>query len=140
MAVRAYGTTLAFTPAGGSKVTVGKLSSIGALSPDSEAVDVTTLDSAGGYRESMQGLRDAGELEVSGFHNKSDAGQAALRAAYASGAAGTVEISFTDGCVVSFNAFVKSHALGSAEVDGAVGFAAVLRATGPVTVGEAGNG
>ena len=136
MATKAYGTMLSFTPAGGEKVAVGKLTSIGELAPDSEAVDVTTLDSAGGWRESMQGFRDAGELEITGFHVKGEAGQAALRAAYLSGAAGAVEIAFTDGSKACFNAWVKSHKLGSAAVDGAVGFGAVLRVTGPVTVQE----
>ena len=134
MATNAYGTILKFTPQGGSQVTVGKLTSIGELSPDSEVLDVTTLDSAGGWRESMQGYRDAGELQVTGFHVKNEAGQAALRAAYESGLPGGVVITFTDGCSVSFNAFVKSHTLGSAEVDGAIGFGAVLRVTGAVSV------
>ena len=134
MATQAYGTTLKFKPSGGAQVTVGRLTGIGEIAPDSESVDVTTLDSAGGWRESMQGLRDAGELEIRGFHLKTDAGQAALRAAYNSGASGQVEIAFTDGCTVSFTAFVKSCAIGSAEVDGAVGFRAVLRITGGVTV------
>ena len=136
MATRAYGTILSFTPAGGEKVAVGKLTSIGEITPDSEAIDVTTLDSAGGWRESMQGFRDAGELEITGYHVRNEAGQATLRAAYASGAAGAVEIAFADGCKATFNAWVKSHTLGAAEVDGAVGFGAVLRVTGPVTVQE----
>ena len=137
MATNAYGTTLKFTPSGGAQVTVGKLTSIGELSPDSETVDVTTLDSAGGWRESMQGYKDAGELEITGFHVKNEAGQTALRAAYASGLPGAVQIGFSDGCTVDFSAFVKSHSIGSAEVDGAVGFGAVLRITGPVTVTQA---
>ena len=140
MATNAFGTTLKFTPAGGSQVVVGKLTSIGEISPDSEAVDVTTLDSSGGWRESMQGYKDAGEVEIAGFHVKNEAGQAALRAAYASGQAGAVEIAFSDGCTVSFSAFVKSHTVGSAEVDGAIGFGAVLRVTGSVTfTAPAGN-
>ena len=134
MATRAYGTILSFTPAGGEKVAVGKLTSIGEITPDSEAIDVTTLDSAGGWRESMQGYKDAGELEISGFHVKNEAGQTALRAAYESGLPGAVQICFTDGCTVGFNAFVKRHTLGSAEVDGAIGFGAVLRVTGAVSV------
>lgn len=134
MATTAYGTTFSFTPSGGSKAAVGKLTAIGRLAPDSEALDVTTLDSAGGWREHMQGFRDAGELEVTGFHSKTDAGQAALRAAYQSGAAGACEIAFSDGCKVTFNAFVKGYSLGSAEVDGAIGFGATLRVTGAVTV------
>ena len=136
MATRAYGTTLKFTPSGGTQVTVGKLTRIGEIAPDSEFVDVTTLDSAGGWRESMQGFRDAGELELAGFHAGGDAGQAALRAAYLSGQAGAVVIQFSDGCTVSFKACVKSHSIGSAEVDGAIGFGAVLRITGGVTVQE----
>ena len=136
MATNAYGTTLKFTPAGGSQTLVGKLTGIGEIAPDSEAVDMTTLDSAGGWRESMQGYKDAGEVEISGFLTKGEAGQAALRAAYAGGQSGAVEIAFSDGCTVGFSAFVKQYRVGSAEVDGAVGFGAVLRVTGPVTFTE----
>lgn len=136
MAINAYGTTLKFTPAGGTECTVGRLTSIGEIAPDSEEIDVTTLDSEDGYRETMQGFKDAGELELTGYHSKDDDGQAALRAAYETGKAGNVVIAFSDGCTVSFKAYVKSHSIGSAEVDGAVGFGAVLRITGPVSVEE----
>ena len=84
MAIRAQGTTLKFTPKDKTQVTVGMLRSVGEMAPDSEEIDVTTLDSTGGYREYVQGLRDAGEVELTGFHG-SDAGQKALREAYASG-------------------------------------------------------
>lgn len=137
MATTAYGTTFYFKPSGGAKTAVGKLTGVGRIAPDSEAVDVTTLDSAGGWRESMQGFRDAGEVELTGFHDKGDAGQALLRAAYLSGQRGECEIAFSDGCKVSFGAFVKSCALGSAEVDGAIGFGAVLRVSGAVAVSAA---
>lgn len=137
---KALGTTLSFTPAGGAACQVGRLSSIGELSPDSEELDVTTLDSAGGCREYIQGFKDPGELEVSGFHDAGNAGQRALRAAYASGQAGSVEIAFPDGVKASFTAYVKQHTLGAAEVDGAVGFGAVFRITGPVAVSEAQGG
>ena len=136
MATNAKGTVLKFTPSGGVQKTVGRLTSIGEISPDSEEIDVTTLDSADGYRETMQGYRDAGELEITGYHDKNDEGQAALRAAYESGAAGSAVITFSDGCTVSFQAYVKSHTIGSAEVDGAIGFGAVLRITGAVEVDE----
>ena len=86
------GTTLKFTPEGGTQVTVGKLTSVGEIQPEAEEIDITTLDSEGGYREFMQGFRDSGEVEVEGFHEKGDAGQTALRAAYASGTAGAVEV------------------------------------------------
>lgn len=129
MATRAQGTVFRF-----NDTVVGKLSSVGEIAPASEAVDVTALDSTGGYREFLQGYRDSGEVEISGFHEKGDAGQTALRAAFDSGEAGSAQVEFPDGTLVSFRAFVKSCSLGAAEVDGAVGFGAVLRITGAVNV------
>ena len=131
MATKAHGTVLKF-----NQVPVGKLTEVGEIAPDSEQLDVTTLDSDGGYREYLQGFRDSGEVELSGFHQKGDAGQAALREAYESGEAGAVEVDFPDGTKVTFSAIVKSHTIGAAEVDGAVGFGAVLRITGGVSVTE----
>ena len=133
MAVQAQGTVFKFTPADGEQVVVGKLTSVGEIAPDSEEIDVTTLDSDG-YREYIQGFRDSGELELTGFHQKDDAGQSALREAYASGAPGTAQVCFPDGTSASFSAFVKGYSLGAAEVDGAVGFGAMLRITGGVEV------
>lgn len=133
MAIRGKGTTLKFTPAGGAQVTVGKLTKVGEIAPEAEEVDVTTLDSTGGYREYMQGWRDAGTIAVSGFFDSGDAGQTALRTAFASGAAGAFEVAFADGSKSTFSAFVKRFSVGSAEVDGAVGFSAQLRATGAIT-------
>lgn len=133
MAVSAYGTTLKFTPSGGTQTTVGRLTAIGEVKPDSEEIDVTTLDSAGGYREYAQGYRDAGALTVEGFHDRGDAGQAAIRAAYDAGSAGGVAIIFPDGAQATFSAYVKSYSLGAAKVDGAVGFSATFRITGKVT-------
>lgn len=129
MATRAQGTVFRF-----NDTAVGRLSSVGEIAPSSEEIDVTALDSAGGYREFLQGYRDSGEVELSGFHEKGDAGQAALRTAFDSGEAGTAQVEFPDGTVVTFRAFVKSCTLGAAEVDGAVGFGAVLRITGAVNV------
>ena len=131
------GTTLKFTPADGEAVTVGKLTSVGEIAPEAEEVDVTTLDSTGGYREYIQGFRDSGEVEISGYHDAGDAGQKAMRTAFASGETGAFEVAFPDGTAVKFGGFVKGHTIGSAEVDGAIGFGAVIRISGPVTVTEA---
>lgn len=129
MATRAQGTVFRF-----NDTVVGKLSGVGEIAPSAEEIDVTALDSAGGYREFLQGYRDSGTVEISGFHEKGDAGQAVLRAAFESGEAGSAQVEFPDGTVVTFRAFVKSCTLGAAEVDGAVGFGAVLRITGAVSV------
>ena len=64
-AVRALGTVLkvgATTP-----VTVAGLTSIGGLELSADSIDVTTLDSTGGYREFIAGFKDAGEVSVEGF-------------------------------------------------------------------------
>ena len=70
---RSQGTTLKFTPEGGEQLTVGRLTSVGEIAPEAEEVDVTTLESTGGYREYMQGFRDSGEVEISGYHDAADA-------------------------------------------------------------------
>ena len=103
MATGAMGTILKYNNA-----VVGKLTGVGEIAPESEELDVTTLDSAGGYREFIQGYRDSGTVELTGFHEKGNAGQAALRAAYDSGSVGSVEVSFPDGTEVSFRAFVNA--------------------------------
>lgn len=132
MPQKAMGTTLSCTH-NSQTVTIGKLRSISELKADSEPIDVTTLDSPGGYREYTQGLRDLGEMTLTGFHEADEAGQQKLRSLYASGDIAAFTVTFPDGTALAFSAFVKSHALGAAEVDGAVGFSAVLRLTGGVT-------
>ena len=132
MAQKANGTTVSFTQ-NGAPITVGRLRGIGEIRMDSEAIDVTTLE-GGGDRAYAQGLRDAGDITMEGYHDKDQAGQAALRALYASGDAVPFTIAFPDESAVAFTAFVKSVVLGAAQVDGVVGFSAVLRVTGGVTV------
>ena len=137
MAIRAQGTTLKFTPKDKTQVTVGMLRSVGEIAPDSEEIDVTTLDSTGGYREYIQGFRDSGEVALEGYHDAGDAGQKAVRSAFASGLKCEFEVDFPDGTKAEFSGFIKKHSIGSAEVDGAIGFGAVIRVSGPVTVTEA---
>ena len=131
MATKAQGTVFRF-----GQTVVGSLTSVGEIAPDSEMVDVTTLDSEGGYREYLQGFKDAGEVELEGFLEKDDAGQKALRDAYESGEAGAAQVDFPDGSCATFSAVVKGYSIGAAEVDGAVGFGATLRVTGGVTMSE----
>lgn len=133
MPQKAMGTTLSCAQ-NNQTVQIGRLRSISEIKADSEAVDVTTLDAAGGFRRYTQGLKDMGEVTLTGFHEKDEAGQQKLRALYESGEAATFTVAFPDGMKAAFSAFVKAHALGAAEVDGAVGFSAVLRLTGGVTI------
>ena len=129
MAIKSTGTTFSL-----NGVIVGKLSSISEISCDSSMIDVTTLDHTDGYRHYIQGAKDAGEVRLTGFHEKNQAGQSQLRALYESGEAASAVISFPDGMSASFPALVKSHALGAAQVDGAIGFVCVLKPTGKVEI------
>lgn len=131
--MRALGTSLSYLPTHDSAnavTAVGSLTSIGEIAPDSEELDATTLDSPGGYREFLQGFKDSGELPLSGFHNADSAGQATMRTLYASGALGYFWVTFPDQTVVAFKAYVKSHTVGAADVDGIVGYGCTLRISG----------
>ena len=133
MPQKAMGTTLSCTIDSTLK-RIGCLRSISEIKSDSDAIDVTTLDAADGYKTYLQGYKDAGEITVEGFFDKDDVGQTALRTLYNSGAAVPFTVAFPDASSASFSGFVKSYALGAAQVDGAVGFSAVLRLCGGVTV------
>ena len=126
---RALGTTITF-----NAKNIGGLTSIGEVTPDSEELDATTLNSTGGYREYLQGFKDSGECSLTGYLVPGDPGQVALRAGYASGDVDAVLITYPDNTTVGFNAYVKSYTMGAADVDGIVGFAASLRISGGVTV------
>lgn len=126
---RALGTTITF-----NAQTIGALTSIGEITPDSEELDATTLDSTGGYREFLQGFKDSGELTLSGYYDKADLGQQALITGYGTGDVDAVAITFPNSAGgATFNAYVKSFTLGAADVDGIVGFGATLRISGAVT-------
>ena len=126
---RALGTTITFNAA-----TIGSLTSIGEITPDSEELDATTLDSANGYREYLQGFKDSGEVTVSGYYDMADLGQQALITGYGTGEVDAVVIAFPNATGgASFSAYVKSFSLGAADVDGIVGFGATLRISGAVT-------
>lgn len=125
---RALGTTITF-----DSQEIGALTSIGEITPDSEELDATTLDSTGGYREFLQGFKDSGEVTLSGYYDKADVGQQALIDGYGTGQAKTVAIAFPNSTGgANFNAYVKSFTLGAADVDGIVGFGATLRISGAV--------
>lgn len=135
--VRGLGASISHLTAYDSVATptvIGALTSIGEISPDSEELDATCLDSASGYREFLQGFKDSGELTLTGYHDAENAGQTLCRTLYGTGASGYYWIEFSDGAQVIFTAYLKSYTAGSADVDGLVGFGATLRITGLVQI------
>jgi hypothetical protein len=123
--------TIAFAPAGGALVNVGKVMGIDGPRPARDALDITPLDAAQGCRVYAAGQLDGGEAVINGFHDRSDPGQAALRAAFATGAAGTARVTLGDGTSLLFPAIVRAYAVGT---DSAPVFRAVLRAAGAVVI------
>ena len=136
--MRALGTSITYAPAynslDGDTRVIGSLTSIGEISPDSEELDATCLDSSGGYREFLQGFKGSGELTLSGYLDPAKAGQAQMMTLYGSGAKGYFWVTFPDQATVAFNAYVKSFTVGAADVDGIVGFGATLRVSGLIQV------
>lgn len=66
---RGLGTTFEFEKSGAEEtnLVIGNLTSIGEVGADADEIDVTTLDSTGGYREYIPGFKDAGEIALSGY-------------------------------------------------------------------------
>lgn len=132
MAQRSVGTKLMFgaTP-------VAELSSIGGLELTAETIDSTSLDSDGGYRTFIAGFKDAGEVSLSGFYAPDDPGQAALYAAFNSGATTACKIVFPAemGFEWNFNAVVTAFST-SSELEEAISFESTLKVSGEPTLVE----
>ena len=136
--MRPAGTKLSYkTKEGGTKTTIGKLTSIGEISQTADEIDITTLDSTGAYREYLQGFKDAGTLDVTGLYAPGDASQQAFNTLYQSGETVGWEIEFPDKSTLTFDGFVSGVNYGPIEVDGVPGFGGTIRLTGPVAPGTA---
>lgn len=122
----AKGTTFKFGDAA-----VGSLSSIGGVSASADTIDVTALDNVNGYREFVAGLKDGGEVSLSGYFDYADAGQKALYAAFESGETEECEIVFPTAmdCKWTFSGVVTAIETG-AELEGAVSFSCTVKVSG----------
>lgn len=96
-------------------------------------IDVTTHDSAGGYRQFLGGLKDGGTVTLSGAYDISNTGQTYLRtAANQGGAPVAVVVTFSDDSTCTFNAVVKGYGT-SNPLDEDVTFSSSLKISGAVT-------
>jgi predicted secreted protein len=123
----------------GTKILVGAnsvadLTSIGGLELSADTLETTTLDS-GGWRTFMQGLKDAGEVSLSGYFNVGDSnGQMALYNAFNSGAQTPFTILFPFGASWAFNGIVTGISTG-AELEDSVSFEATIKVSGQPSLG-----
>lgn len=130
-AEKSLGTTLTKTKSGTESVdlVIADLVSIGEIGLESDEIDVTTLDSTGGYKEFIAGFKDAGEVSLEGIIKSEDAMETML----ALGEAQSLEewtIETASGSTWVFDGFVKSFKESEASVDGVRGFSASIRVSG----------
>lgn len=114
---------------------VADLTSIGGLEPSADTIETTTLDSTNGWRTFIQGLKDGGEVSLSGFLNVGDAnGQMAMYNAFNSGALLSYTILFPFGAAWNFSGIVTGISTG-AEVEDQVNFEATIKVSGQPSLG-----
>lgn len=131
MAVAAMGTKLKV----GSTGYVAELTDIGGLDISADTIETTNLDS-NGWRTYIGGVKDAGEVSLSGYLNLDDTdGQKALFDALNSGASTAFKIEFpiSLGAEWSFNGIVTKFTTSSAMED-SVTFEATIKVSGQPTL------
>jgi len=117
---------------------IGELTSIGGLELSADTIETTTL-SSDGWRTFIQGLKDAGEVSVSGYLDPTQ--HQGLYDDFESGTVGSYTIEFPPalGAKWSFSAIVTGYSTG-AELEDLVSFEATLKVSGKptLTVGTTG--
>jgi hypothetical protein len=132
MAKHAFGTRLKI----GANHIAG-LTSVSGIDLTADTIDVTTLESADTYREFIQGMRDGGEVSISGFFEPSDTnGQNQIYTLFNSGAVTSFSILFpsTLGAEWTFSGIV-TQATTNAEMEEAATFEATIKVTGKPSLG-----
>lgn len=126
---RALGTTIS---KGTTPTLIGGLTSIGGIEITSDTMDVTTLDSTGGYREFIGTFKDGGEVPIEGYFDHTAAGQIAMQDSMDAGTAEDYTITFPTTPVTTwkFKGVVTSFKVGDAELDGAIAFGSTIKISG----------
>lgn len=114
---------------------VGNIKTIKPSGSSASEIDVTDLDSTG--KEFRTGLKDPGTCSLENFCLDSDAGQAAMLAAFTSQAIKTFKITYPSGAtpVRTFSALVKKFPeVGDIGIDNVINGSIELRLSGSVAV------
>ena len=130
--VRSVGTTFTMGATAEASTAIGGLTSIGGVEISADTVDVTALDSDGGYREFLPGFKDAGEVPLEGFLDDDDTGQFAAYTALESGEVQKCEINFPNGSKWSFDGILTGFST-SASLEDAVSFSTTIKVSGKPT-------
>jgi predicted secreted protein len=135
-AVAGVGTVLAEGDGASPEVftAVAEVLTISGPELSTEEIDVTSLDSSGGFKETIAGLRDAGSVSFDVNWIKGDAQQLSIRDKIASGAAGNYKITWSDSpaTVADFAAIVTGFSMNT-EPNSQIQASITLKITGQVT-------
>lgn len=116
---------------------IAKCKSISGPSFEADEIDVTTHDSAGGFREFIRGLVDPGEISAECVFDPTDASHAEVDGVIADLLSGTIfgyRIQWVDaGRELQFSAFVKSFPITS-PVDAELTATVTLRVTSNIVL------
>ena len=126
----AFGTTLKK-----GETAIAELTAIGGPTISADTLDVTSHDSADGYREFLQGLRNAGEINIEGNFIPGNAGQVALTTDLNDGSSDAYTVTFPSAMATTwtFSAIVTAFET-SAPFDDKASFTATLKITGKATL------
>lgn len=127
MAQNAHGTFLNVT-INSTLTPIAEITNIDGIEISADDIDVTSHDSEG-WREFVQGLKDAGEVSIEGNFN-GDNSQAGLLALLKTGESVAMQIAFPEDVATwYFNGYVKGLSTG-APMDDKIAFAATIKVTG----------
>ena len=127
MAQRALGTTLKV-----GSTTVGGLTSISGVEITADTIDVTTLDSDGGYREFIGGFKDGGEVSADGYMSDKGTDESTLIGMVGDEEAKECEIAFPNGAKWEFDGVITGFST-NAELEDAISFSITIKVSGKPT-------
>lgn len=123
----AMGTTIKKT----AGTSIAGLTSISGLDLSAETLDITTLESEGGYREFISSFRDAGEVGISGYFDF--ASHSPILDDFQAGSTAEYTITFPNGATWVFDAVVVGFVTG-AELEDLISFEGTLKVSGQPTL------
>lgn len=114
---------------------IAELTSINGLDLSADTIETTTLDTVEGYRTFMQGLKDAGEVSISGYFDPTD--HASLLTDFENGdsAIYTIEFPADVDYKWEFTAVVTAYSTG-AELEDNISFEATFKVSGKPTLSQ----
>ena len=123
--IRSFGTAITV-----ATNAVGGLTEINNGGTEANIIEVTNHGSADNSKEFIGGLKDGGEVSLSGFYDYSDVGQAYIRNNI--GGSATCVLTYSSGSKITFTGIIKSAGEG-APLDDAVPFSATIKVSGKAT-------